>query len=302
MKESENNTVERQDSRFADWHIRMFNKSLLKQAKLKQIVHLLGPTGGMTCLDIGSDNGVISYQLRKHGGTWHSTDKSPKAVESIRRLVQTNVTEVKGGKLPYEDGKFDAVVIVDMLEHLQDDLSFIEECHRVLKQSGYLVVNVPNKKFSVLRPIRKLLGLTDAWHGHVRSGYTESELFDVLKDGFDVQEVRTYSRFFVESVDTVIQFASLYLSGDKEGGDKGVMIDESDFRRLQNSFRFYSFVYPILWLASKLDWLLFWTRGYSLIVRAQGRPWRPRARPVLKDGRSIAEATINTKIGTAAPF
>ena len=40
----------------------------------------------------------------------------------------------------------------------------------------------------------------------------------------------------------------------------------------------------------------------SLIVRAQKRQLLPRRTPVLADGRSIAEAALGGKIGTAAPF
>jgi hypothetical protein len=60
---------------------------------------------------------------------------------------------------------------------------------------------------------------------------------------------------------------------------------------------------PLLVLAQGLDMLLFLARGSCLVCRARRRSfWRPRKSPVLLDGRSIADATINTKIGTAGPF
>ncbi len=287
-----------------DWHLRLFSKSLLKQAKLREIVGLLGSTEGQTCLDIGGDNGVISYHLRKRGGTWTSVDMSEKAVESIRRLVGDRVELLAGPKLPFADGTFDAVVIIDMLEHLHEDYQFVAECHRVLKPTGRLIVNVPHvKRWAVLPPVRNLLGLTDERHGHVRPGYTQAQLFDLLKDGFDMQEAGTYSRFCVETLDTMIQLAAKMTGKGKEtAGAKGVVLDEEDFRRMQKLFRVYSALYPFFWLAAKLDLLLFFTQGYSLIARARRRQWRVRRTPVLADGRSIAEAALGGKIGTAAPF
>ncbi len=56
--------------------------------------------------------------------------------------------------------------------------------------------------------------------------------------------------------------------------------------------------YPLLWLLSKLEFL----PGHKLALKSRRRLWRPRTTPKLVDGRSIAEAAINTKIGTAAPF
>jgi ubiquinone/menaquinone biosynthesis C-methylase UbiE len=286
-----------------DWHLKLFRKSLLKQAKLAEIVRLLGPTGGQVCLDVGGDNGVIPYYLRQGGGEWHSADLSEKAVQSMRKLLGDRVHLISGPKLPFQDAMFDAVVIIDLLEHLQQDAEFIQECHRVMKPAGRLIVNVPHvKRRAVLPPLRRMLGLTDDLHGHVRPGYTQSQLYEVLKDGFNVEKAHTYSRFFVESVDTVIQFMVRRANKRREAGAKGVMIDEQDFAKMEKMFRAYSLLYPFFWLAAQLDVGLFFTGGYSLIARATWRPWRPRRSPVLADGRSIAEAALGGRIGTAAPF
>lgn len=286
-----------------EWHLKLFSKSLLKQAKLKRIAALAGSTGGQVCLDLGGDNGVISYQLRRRGGMWTSADLSEKSVESIRRLVGERVERIEGARLPFPDRSFDVIVIIDMLEHVQDDALFIAECHRVLKQSGRLVVNVPHiKSWSVLRPIRRLLGLTDEAHGHVRPGYTQSQLFELLKDGFNVEEVQTYSRFFSEALDTAIRYVATRMSKPGQTDPKGLMIDEEDFGRMRKLFTVYSILYPFFWIAARMDALLFFTRGYCLVARAKWRPWIPRRTPVLRDGRSIAEAALGGKIGTAAPF
>lgn len=288
-----------------DWHLKLFSLSFMKQAKLRQIAAMMGSTGGQACLDLGGDNGVISYQLRRRGGTWTSADLGEKSVASIRRLVGERVERVEGSKLPFPDRSFDVIVIIDMLEHVADDAQFIAECHRVLKQSGRLVVNVPHvKSWSILRPIRRLLGLTDEAHGHLRPGYTQSQLFELLKDGFNVEAVQTYSRFFSEALDTAIRYVATRMSkgGAGESDPKGLMIDEQDFARMKKMLRIYTFLYPFFWLAAQLDLLLFFTRGYSLVAKAKWRPWIPRRTPVLRDGRSIAEAALGGKIGTAAPF
>ena len=84
------------------------------------------------------------------------------------------------------DSLRDLIVIIDYLEHVHEDSDFVQDCQRVLKEDGIIVVNVPYKKgFSVIRGIRNILGLTDEMHGHVRPGYSEPELYNVLKDGFD---------------------------------------------------------------------------------------------------------------------
>jgi SAM-dependent methyltransferase len=299
-----NDGEQKETKRGSDWHLQLFRKSLVKQAKLRQITNLLGPVDGKVCLDVGGDNGVISYHLRRLGGTWHSVDLTEKAVESIRRLVGDRVDRITGPTLPFDNDTFDIIVIIDLLEHLQADYAFIAECHRVLRANGRLIVNVPYiKRYALLPPLRRLLGLTDERHGHVRPGYTGSELFDLLKDGFDVETAHTYSRFFVGLLDTFIQYVVQRSSSGKDAGAKGVVTDEQDFRRMKKLFRIYSILYPILQLAAVADLLLFFTQGYSLIACAKRRrQWLPRRTPVLADGRSIAEAALGGRIGTAAPF
>jgi len=83
-----------------EWHLRVFRKSLLKQAKLNAIRAFLPDLEGKACLDLGGDNGIISYFLRKGGGIWHSADLSFHAVESIRALAHTNVFKKDGSALP----------------------------------------------------------------------------------------------------------------------------------------------------------------------------------------------------------
>src|SRR5213075_2463069 len=95
---------------------------------------LLGPTAGLRCLDLGSDNGVVSLLLRRGGGRWASADLTAEAVSSIRERVE-------GASLPFPDAEFDRVVVVDMLEHMSDDGAFVAELARVLKPGGRLLVN-----------------------------------------------------------------------------------------------------------------------------------------------------------------
>ena len=45
--------------------------------------------------------------------------------------------------LPFMDGSFDAVVLQAVLEHVADPYRCLEEAHRVLKDSGFVYVEVP---------------------------------------------------------------------------------------------------------------------------------------------------------------
>jgi len=258
----------------ADWAIALFDRSVLKQAKFRQIESLLGEPTGRTNLDIGADNGVISYLLRLRGGEWHSADLDERAVESIRQLVGDNVYRLDGARMPFPDRTFDQVVVVDYLEHIPDDSAFGRELERILKPGGRVIINVPHlKPGSRLNRLRHAIGLTDEWHGHVRPGYDLEGLRNLLGPGFVIERAITYSRTFSELIDTGLN--GLYLRMQSKQGPmsrKGTVVTQGDLRKHRKQFLLLSALYPLLWTVAKLDALLWFRPGYKLIVLARRQP------------------------------
>lgn len=251
-----------------NWPVLLFNKSVLKQRKFKEITALLGPTEGLHCLDVGGDNGVVSHLLRLGGGQWKSADLDERAVQAIRELVRDAVFQIDGQKTDFQDDEFDRVIIVDCLEHIRTDGEFAKELFRILKPGGELIVNVPYVKSSLLRKFRHAIGETDEKHGHVRPGYTLDGLRELLRGRFTIVSWSTYSKFFSESIDTLVNFAYGRLKKGQGSSSKGLIVTGKDLIRNRKVFRFYSLTYPLLWAIAKLDGLLFWTSGYMLIAKA----------------------------------
>jgi SAM-dependent methyltransferase len=249
----------------------LFRKSVLKQAKFHQISALLEDPRDRANLDLGGDNGILSFLLRQRGGTWSSGDLDEKTVGSIRSLVGDRVYRLDGSTLPFPDDSLDQIVVIDYLEHVREDKEAIREFRRVLKADGVLIVNVPRPKpGSLLTRIRHAIGLTDEWHGHVRAGYTEDELKDLLAPDFQVETVRTYSRSFSEAIDTGLNGAYERLRGKGEASSrKGTVITGYEMQSHRKAFRLMSLLHPVLWAVSKLDMLLIGQTGYKMIARAR---------------------------------
>ena len=280
------------------WQEKLFKRSVRRTRKLDKIEGLVGNTGHTQCLEISSGDGLISARLRALGGSWKTAVSTKTAADSVAYNLNETIIQIENGKLPFDDQTFGMVVIVDALKGISVDSDFIRECHRVLKPDGWVVISEECRRpISLTSLLQKLLGVSPVAKGQKRNGYTGGELYTILKDGFDVPETLLYSNGLLESAAALGEALQkqiipehYWLIRAKAG--------EEELYRYQRLHTLAGIAFPLFWILSKLEFL----PGHKLLVKSRRRPWRPRRQPKLIDGRSIAEAAINTKIGTAAPF
>lgn len=284
------------------WHEKLFAHSVRRKEKLQRVKESLGSIINQRCLLISGGDGMMARKLRQNGTAWDVLGVHEQAATGLRQLLDTEVKQLAGLPLPYEDNSFDTLVIADALECVEQDYDFIKECHRVLKSDGRLIITVGCMRgFGVIRGLNQLIGRPDADAGRVRPGYMSRQLFDILKDGFDVPGITRYSGFFLEfagvfaSLAAKCSVASCYERPPAQ-------VDQGLFHKYRNLNMLAGVMYGLMLLAAGLDRISGFLPRYNLIAKTKPRTWRPRKVPVLADGRSIAEAALNTKIGTAVEF
>lgn len=117
----------------------------LQQAAM---VRTLRPIAGQRrLLDIGSGAGVGAKLLADTIGIDHVTcvDISVQALsETVKKGFSPLIASAEGTVLPFRNDTFDVVVIDEVIEHLVDTDSIMNEIHRVLKPGGQLVLSTPN--------------------------------------------------------------------------------------------------------------------------------------------------------------
>ena len=107
---------------------------------------------GAKVLEIGALLGVVSIALKKEGFDVTATDIPEfHQSEKLQALYKSNgivfdSVNLRNYKLPYPDEAFDAVIMCEVLEHLNfNPLPVIQEINRVLKKGGYIYVAMPNQ-------------------------------------------------------------------------------------------------------------------------------------------------------------
>ncbi|MEO7965739.1 MAG: class I SAM-dependent methyltransferase [Gemmatimonadaceae bacterium] len=244
---------------------------MLKQAKWRALRGSTGSLDNVDALDLGADNGVISWLFRRAGGRWASADLTTETTEAIRAMVGDEVYRVgDDASLPFADERFDLIVVVDLLEHLEDDRRLLAEIGRCARIAGRVVLNVPHAKpGALLRHVRNVLGLTDVWHGHRHAGYTAQTLSALLPPTLRLRESYTYSRFFSHALDTALNWVNLRGSrGRAHSTAKGMVVTggaRSGGRALRAAF-------PVMRAFAALDALIPWTSGYMLLATLERVP------------------------------
>ncbi len=294
MRETNDNL----DNEVQIWQEKLFKRSIRRIRKSKKIENLVGSSVNAQCLEISAGDGIMSAHLRSLGGSWKTAVSTKNAADSIGYNINDPIVIMDHSKLPFDDHTFDKVVIIDALKGIAADQDFIRECHRVLKSDGWVIISEECRRpISITALLQYLLSVSPISKGQKRNGYTSTELYTILKDGFDVPETFFYSNGLLESLATLGEFVQKLIFNDSYWMLRE-KIGENELYNYRKIYALASITYPLLWIFSKIEFL----PGHKMLIKSRRRHWRPRTTPKLIDGRSIAEAAINTKIGTAAPF
>lgn len=117
---------------------------------------------GKDVLDLGCAGGFMAEALAMRGARVTGIDPAAKAIAAARIHADREGLSIRydegvGEALPYDDAIFDAVVCVDVLEHVVDLPKVLSEVARVLRPGGLLLFDTINRN-----PVSRLAAITMA--------------------------------------------------------------------------------------------------------------------------------------------
>jgi 2-polyprenyl-3-methyl-5-hydroxy-6-metoxy-1,4-benzoquinol methylase len=95
-------------------------------------------------LDVGCGCGDFLAKMRESGCDVTGVEPDSQAVKTAREHFGLNVYESTLENLAFPDNTFDAVTMIHVIEHLANPLVTLQECRRILKPGGKLIVVTPN--------------------------------------------------------------------------------------------------------------------------------------------------------------
>lgn len=260
------------------WQLKMFNKSLKKKMRYGVLKRHLGEIGdGEKCLLVtcGDNNGAMNYCLRELGGDWSFADLEDTCVEEMSELLGQEVAFVPDDDLGYDAASFDRIVTIDVHEHLDDCTAFSREIGRIAKPDAQVICTVPNgDEGKIVVKIKHAVGMTPEEYGHSRVGLTIAEMNDILRQSqVEPTKTSTFSKFFTEFLELTINFlyVKILAKHSEAEVEQGQIAPATrdQIKSVGKSYKIYSIIYPVYWLISRLDALLFFAEGYVVVVEGR---------------------------------
>ncbi|HEV2033372.1 MAG TPA: methyltransferase domain-containing protein [Candidatus Dormibacteraeota bacterium] len=165
-----------------------------------------GTQGGRRILDVGCGTGTMLIYLARFGNA-QGVDIDEEAIEYCHARGLTQVSQSAADSLPFSNDTFELVTVLDVIEHIDDDVGVLREVRRVLRPGGRLLVTVPAYMF--------LWGRQDRVNLHKRR-YVAPELRKRLQSaGFEVERL-TYLNAFMFPAIAAIRLISRLLPAPAE--------------------------------------------------------------------------------------
>jgi SAM-dependent methyltransferase len=134
--------------------------------------------------DFGGGNGFVTKGLIDAGIDAILVEPGSNGVlnakkRGVNKIICSTTTHVS-----FLNGKIKSIGVFDVLEHLEDDIKFVQELNNLLDNDGYLFITVP--------AIQTLWSQDDLDAGHFRR-YTQKSITKLLtSNGFEIK----YSSYF----------------------------------------------------------------------------------------------------------
>jgi len=101
---------------------------------------------GARLLEIGCSSGYLTRRFLARGGEVVGCDINRTALRQARlRLPAVPFACGEAERLPFADGSFDAIVMLEVIEHTSSDAWALSEVRRVLRAGGVLILSTPHR-------------------------------------------------------------------------------------------------------------------------------------------------------------
>lgn len=203
--------------------------------RLKKSLKYLPKTGNILEIGCGAGHFIRGIKKIKPNLNCYGFDISENAI-----IVASSYNDgvIYSSHFTFNDQQFDAVLIYDVLEHVENPNKLLEQVRSVLKPEGIFYMFVPCERdwtslWALLEKLKLKKDLTKKYAGHINY-FTRKQVYDILKR-YDLKIVRKiYSEHFLGQLIGVLSFLLM----DKFSKDNNLeqINNETYFKNIRAKF------------------------------------------------------------------
>ena len=116
---------------------------LFNDVARRYVMNLRGDQKGRL-LDVGCGDGKFLADMKRLGWEVVGVEPDPEAAKIAEERLGLSVFTGTLGEANFPPDAFDAITMKHVIEHVEDPIGLVRECHRILKPGGRLSIATPN--------------------------------------------------------------------------------------------------------------------------------------------------------------
>ena len=120
------------------------SKDVIFRRTLDSIKHRSGVAEPRRLLDVGAHVGRLLHIAKHRGWVCEGIELNPKTRAYAEAATKLQVHNINAHALAATGARYDAITLIDVLEHIPDPVVVLKILHTLLEDGGVLVVKVPN--------------------------------------------------------------------------------------------------------------------------------------------------------------
>lgn len=178
------------------------------------VLELLKDEKKDSVLDAGAGAGILSRMLSEAKFKVMACDINPERFQT--KGVKCDKVDLSE-RIPYKNDRFNHVMLIDVIEHLENPWNALRELNRILKKDGTVIISTPNVLHITYRIAVLLTGKTPGfYYGDYESNrhITPIPLWNLERmlseAGFKIEKV-TFNQGYIPKIRLGLPFKNLLL-------------------------------------------------------------------------------------------
>ncbi len=146
------------------------------------------PYLGSHCVEFGAGIGTLAGHLLPRVDTLDLVEYVPEFTEKLQARfsnedrVKIHTRGAESCRDDFHPGSIDSAIMVNVLEHIEDDIAVLTDIAKILKPGGHILLFVPALQF--------LFSELDRLEGHFRRYHLDALCQKVSASGYDIVDAR----------------------------------------------------------------------------------------------------------------